>query len=152
MNELIWAIVVLAALVLVIAFIVRQVTGRHTPAFTTRPLPAGYLDAYQNRITELQAMFVDRPREAVAGARHMIEDLLVRLGYPTRLTEEERRTDLAGIDRRHGDLYRSATMLKADATTEELRRALQSYCDLARDLISRQSDQIRDRGRSEIAG
>lgn len=153
MNELIWAILILAAIVLVIAFVARQVSARRRPAFATRPLPIGYFSAYQTRIRELQGMFVEQPREAVAGARHLVEDLLVRLGYPTRLTEEERRADLASVERRHGDWYRTGMTLGADATTEELRRALRAYCDLARDLIEHaQPNRIGERGRKEIAG
>jgi len=155
MSEFIWAILVLVAIVLVVAFVARALVGRRpTPAFATRSLPVGYFNAYQTRITELQAMFVERPRESVASAKHMVEDLMVRLGYPTRLTEEERRTDLASVDRRHGDWYRLGTTLRSDATTEELRRSLQAYCDLARALISKaQPDHVRGHGsKPEIAG
>lgn len=154
MSEFIWAVVVLAAVVLVSAFIARAVAGRRAPAFRTRSLPVGYFNAYQARITELQAMFVEQPREAVASAKHMVEDLMVRLGYPTRLTEDERRTDLASVERRHGDWYRTGTTLRPDATTEELRRSLRAYCELARDLIDRaQPDRGREAGSApEIAG
>ena len=89
MTEFIWAVVVLAAVVLLIAFVARALTTRRAkPAFKTRALPVGYFNAYQTRITELQTMFVEQPRDAVAAAKHMVEDLMVRLGYPTRLTEE----------------------------------------------------------------
>lgn len=155
MNEFIWAVVVLAAVVLAVALIARAISGRRsTPTFRIRSLPVGYFNAYQARITELQTMFVDQPREAVASAKHMVEDLMVRLGYPTRLTEEERRADLASVERRHGDWYRTGTALRADATTEELRRSLQAYCELARSLIERaQPDPTRERdGTTEIAG
>jgi hypothetical protein len=155
MNEFIWAVVVLAAIVLVVAFIARAIVGhRAAPAFRPRSLPVGYFDAYQTRITEIRAMFVEQPRDAVAAARHMVEDLMVRLGYPTRLTEDERRADLASVERRHGEWYRTGTTLRTDATTEELRRSLQAYCDLARNLIDRaHPDHIAERGtKPEIAG
>ena len=154
MTEFIWAVVVFAAIILAIAFVARALAGRRaTPAFRTRPLPVGYFDAYQGRITELQTMFVEQPREAVAAAKHMVEDLMVRLGYPTRLTEDERRADLASVERRQGDWYRTGVTVKTDSTTEELRRALMAYCELARHLIkSAQPDHIRERGsKTEIA-
>lgn len=155
MTDILWTVVIAIAVLLLLAIVVRAVMGRRSrPAFETRALPASYLGAYQSRIAELQAMFVDHPREAVASAKQLVDDMTMRMGYPTRLTDKERLDDLASVDRRHADRYRTGLGLKADSTTEEMRRTLQSYLDLARDLLDRgtSSAEVEAQGRPEIAG
>jgi hypothetical protein len=136
MTDFLWAVVVVVAIVLLLAIVVRAITGRRPrPAFETRELPASYVAAYESRMTELQAMFVDHPREAVAGAKQLVEDMTMRMGYPTRLTDRERMSDLASVDRRHATRYKTGLELNPSSTTEEMRRALQAHLDLARDLL-----------------
>jgi hypothetical protein len=155
MRDVLWVVVVAVAIVLVLAIVVRAFSGRSRRAkFETRGLPASYYPAYQSRLTELQAMFVTHPREAVAGARQLVDDMMMRMGYPTRLTDRERLTDMATVERRHADRYKAGLNLKQDSTTEEMRRAMQSYIDLAHDLLNRSiPEQARElEGRREIAG
>ena len=154
MQEMLWVAVVVVAVLLVVAFIVRAISNRRgRPSFRTRSLPVGYFSAYQTRIQELQAMFVNQPREAVAGAKHMVDDLMMRLGYPTRLDERERMRDLAHVHRPLAEHYKAGVALKSDSTTEDLRRALQHYLDLARGLMDRaQPEHEEPAGRREIAG
>lgn len=155
MTDLLWAVVVVVAILLVLAIAIRAFTSRRArPAFETRALPASYTGAYEARMTELQAMFVNQPREAVAGAKQLVDDMTMRMGYPTRLTDRERLTDMASVDRRHADRYRTGLALKPDSTTEEMRRVLQSYLDLGRDLLgaSRQDRVAETEPRREIAG
>jgi hypothetical protein len=99
-------------------------------------------------------MFVNHPRESVAGARQLVDDIMMRTGYPSRLTERERLADMAAIERSHADRYRTGLALKADSTTEEMRRAMQAYLDLARDLLNRSipENEREVQGRREIAG
>ena len=154
MTNILWTVVIMIAVILLLAIVVRAVRGRRSrPAFETRALPASYLGAYQTRMTELQAMFVDHPREAVASAKQLVDDMTMRMGYPTRLTDKERMDDLASVDRSHADRYRTGLGLKADSTTEEMRRTLQSYLDLARDLLDRgtSSSAVDAETRPEIA-
>ena len=154
MTNILWTVVIVIAVILLLAIVVRAVRGRRSrPAFETRALPASYLGAYQTRMTELQAMFVDHPREAVASAKQLVDDMTMRMGYPTRLTDKERMDDLASVDRSHADRYRTGLGLKADSTTEEMRRTLQSYLDLARDLLDRgtSSSAVDAETRPEIA-
>jgi hypothetical protein len=155
MREILWLIVIAVAVILLVAIIVKAIADRrHRPAFEVRSLPASYLGAYQTRITELQALFVDRPRDAVAGSKQLVDDMIMRMGYPTRMTDRERLDDIASVDRRHGERYRMGMALKQDSTTEEMRRALQSYLDLARELLDRSAHEVgveRTR-RPEIAG
>jgi hypothetical protein len=155
MTELLWAVVVVVAILLLLAILVRVVTNRRgRPAFETRALPATYFAAYEARMTELQAMFVNQPREAVAGAKQLVDDMTMRMGYPTRLTDRERITDLASVDRRHADRYKTGVELKPDSTTEEMRRALQAHLDLGRDLLARGTPDrtVEAETRREIAG
>ena len=154
MRELLWVAVIAIAIILVLALIIRAIAGRRSrPSFETRELPASYVGAYRARMTELQSMFVDHPREAVAGGKQLVDDMTMRMGYPTRLTDRERMSDLAAVDRRHSERYQAGMVLKPDSTTEEMRRALQSYLDLARDLVGRETlVQAEAEPRREIAG
>lgn len=154
MNGIIWMVVIAIAVILLVAIIVRAVSARRSrPAFSVRALPASYVGAYQARITELQGMFVDHPREAVAGAKQLVDDMTMRMGYPTRMTDRERLDDMTSVDRRHGERYGVGLGLKTESTTEEMRRALQSYLDLCRDLLSRSGEEsaVEEQRRPEIA-
>jgi hypothetical protein len=155
MTEILWAVVVVVAILLLLAISVRAVTGRRPrPAFDTRELPASYLTAYEAQMTELQAMFVNHPREAVAGSKQLVDDMTMRMGYPTRLTDRERVTDLASVNRRHATRYKAGIELKPDSTTEEMRRALQAHLELARDLLAQGTPDrtVEAESRRQIAG
>jgi hypothetical protein len=155
MSQVIWAVVVVVAILLVLALVIRWLASRRsTPAFETRALPASYLGPYQTRMTELQAMFVNHPREAVAGAKQLVDDMTMRMGYPTRMTDNERMADMASVDGRHAERYRVGLALKPDSTTEEMRRVIQSYLDLARDLLGKAAPDrtVEAETRREIAG
>jgi hypothetical protein len=154
-QQLLWIVVIALAVILVLAFVLRAVSNRRSkPSFETRELPGSYYSAYETRMNELQAMFVGNPREAVAGAKQLVDDMTMRMGYPTRLTDRERLTDMSSVDRKHAEHYKVGLALKADSTTEEMRRALQSYLDLARDLLRRSTPGNEGSGekRPEIAG
>jgi hypothetical protein len=155
MTEFLWVVVVVVAILLLLAIVVRVVTNRRSrPSFETRALPTSYLEAYEARMTELQAMFVSNPREAVAGSKQLVDDMTMRMGYPTRLTDRERLTDMASVDRRHAERYQTGLELKPESTTEEMRRALQAHLDLARDLLGRGTPDrtTQTETRREIAG
>ena len=155
MTEILWAVVVVVAILLLLAIVVRAVTVRRSrPAFETRELPARYLTAYEARMTELQAMFVNQPREAVAGSKQLVDDMTMRMGYPTRLTDRERMSDLGSVDRRHATRYKTGMELKPDSTTEEMRRALQAHLELARELLLKGTPDrtVEAESRRQIAG
>jgi flagellar biosynthesis/type III secretory pathway M-ring protein FliF/YscJ len=153
MTDFLWAVVVVVAILLVLVLIVRAVAARRArPAFETRALPASYVGPYEARMVELRAMFVNNPREAVAGAKQLVDDMTMRMGYPTRMTDRERLADMAAVDRRHASRYRVGLELKPDSTTEEMRRVLQSYLDLGRELLGRRERTPAAESRREIAG
>ena len=155
MTEILWAVVIVVAILLLLVMVVRALAGRRPrTAFETRELPASYVAAYESRMTELQAMFVDHPREAVAGSKQLVDDMTMRMGYPTRLTDRERMSDLASVDRKHAARYKTGLELSPSSTTEEMRRALQAHLDLARDLIGKAAPDrtMEAESRREIAG
>ena len=121
----------LAVLALVTALATR---GRRS-APGIRPLPASLVDAYQSRLPEVERQFVSQPRESVAAAKLLVDDMLNRMGYPVRMANEERVRDLRGRRRAVADLYKQASNLKSDPTTEQLRQSLQDYLEIARKLL-----------------
>src|SRR3984893_7308737 len=130
---LIVAIVVIAVIVLaVVGFMSRR--GRRV-GFGTRALAVEDLEGREERIDEIERMFVHQPREAVAAARLQVDEMLTRMGYPVRLTAVERSRDLAHFNRGYADRYRTAGELRDDASTEEMRRALKGYLDTAREIV-----------------
>jgi hypothetical protein len=131
---LIVAIVVIAIIVLVVLALMLS-RRRERVGFEPRVLPPEELAGREQRIDEIERMFVNQPREAVAAARLLVDEMLTRMGYPVRLTAAERARDLAHFNRTHADRIRSAGAIRDDANTEEMRRALKAYLDTARDIV-----------------
>src|SRR5438132_5899015 len=131
---LIVAIVVIA--IIVLGLLAWMLTRRGERAgFEPRALPPEELEGREQRIDEIERMFVNQPREAVAAARLQVDEMLTRMGYPVRLTSAERARDLAHFNRAHAERIRSAGAIRDDANTEEMRRALKAYLDTARDIV-----------------
>lgn len=134
-HQLLWVVIVVAAIAILLGIALSGAIRQRRHPFQTRMFPANYIDPYDRRIAEIERMFVAQPREAVAAAKLLVDDMLTRMGYPVRISNEERVTDLRHYSRAHGDRYRTATTIRHDPSTEELRRALQAYLDTAHDLI-----------------
>ena len=136
-SQTVWLIVAVVAVVIVllVLFLVLRNRGQR-PRFEPRALPADEVETREGRIDEIERMFVSRPREAVAAARLLVDEMLTKMGYPVRLTANERARDLRAFNRAHSDRYRAAGELKDDANTEEMRRALKGYLDTARDIVA----------------
>jgi hypothetical protein len=134
-QGIVWVIVVIAAIVILALVIGAAVMRRTRKPFETRAIPADLVQTYETRIPEIEQMFVHQPREAVAAARQLVDDMLSRQGYPARMNPTERVRDIRYFDRGHSDRYRTAAMMKHDATTEEMRRSLRSLLDMARGII-----------------
>jgi hypothetical protein len=160
MHELIWVLVVVVAIAILLGVAIFGVVRRQRTPFPTQMFPENYVDPYERRIPEIEAMFVNQPREAVAAAKLLVDDMLTRMGYPARISNDERARDLRHNDRTMADRYRSAASLKNDPSTEDLRRSLQNYLAVARDLVakardhykSNQPEQRDEEPRPEIAG
>jgi len=134
MPELFWVAVVVAAIAILLVIALMGVMRRRRRPFPTHVFPENYVEPYERRIEEMERLFVSQPREAVAGARLLVDDMLTRMGYPVRISNEERVRDLRHFNRTHADRYGLASGLKANPTTEDLRRGLQAYLETARDL------------------
>lgn len=157
MHQVVWVVIVVAAIAILLGIALFGVLGRNRKApFETRLFPENYIDPYFRRIDEVERMFVNQPREAVAAAKLLVDDMLTRMGFPVRISNDERVRDLRHFNRTHSDRYRIATRLKSDPSTEDLRRSLQAYLETARDLVgeARKRYGTRDdaESRPEIAG
>jgi hypothetical protein len=124
-------VAVLVALMAVTA--VRRRGGRD---FEVRPLPAERIAPYRQRLDELETLFVTRPRQAVAGARQVIDDMLARMGYPDRLGRDDRVRDIALTNRGHARRYRIAVVVGERSSTEEMRQAMVHLLAMGRDLAA----------------
>ena len=104
-----------------------------------RPLDAAQRQNYIADWTDTKAMFVDDPMGAIAKADHLLADMMEQRGYP-----------MGDFEARHGDLtvrHRDVAKhyfegheiadraTRNEATTEELRRALQHYDRLFAELL-----------------
>ena len=137
MNQTLTVIVAVVIVVLLVVLVVVAINSRRGRAqFQFRPLPPDEIDAREARIDEIERMFVNQPREAVAAARLLVDEMLAKMGYPVRLTAHERARDLRHYNRAHADRYASAGALKDDANTEEMRRALKGYLETAREILA----------------
>lgn len=134
-REMLWVVVVVAAVAVLLGLALWSAVRRRRRPFETRMFPQNYVEPYDRRVAEIERMFVGQPREAVAAAKLLVDDMLTRMGYPVRISNEERVRDLRHYDRTHADRYRLASGLRSEPSTEDLRRSLQAYLDMARDLI-----------------
>ena len=124
------------------------------------PLPSGSRLAYSTQWRSVQALFVDRPVEAISQAEGLLEQVMAERGYPTSSFEEQ--ADLISVD--HPDVvqnYRIAhdVFLRsrgvprspdvpldlppdgAQLTTEELREGLLRYRSLFDELLGTDEQQ-----------
>ena len=122
--------------VLVALIAVTAVRGRGRRDFEVRPLPADRLAPYRQRLDELETLFVTRPRQAVAGARQVVDDMLAQMGYPARLGRDDRVRDIAFTNRGHASRYRTAVVVGERSSTEEMRQAMVHLLALGRDLVT----------------
>ena len=159
MQTWIWVIIALVVIAVLLGIAMAGMRGRRRAPFETHAFPANYVEPYTRRIEEIERMFVNQPREAVAAAKLLVDDMLTRQGYPVRMSPSERVRDMRYTDRSRADRYGAASAIKDNANTEEMRRALQHYLGIAKDLLGEARDhyskthEVEDgqRGR-EIAG
>ena len=106
--------------------------------FHIRPLTIAERDRFAGDWKEVKALFVDSPQEAMLRGDRLLADMMQTRGFP-----------MADFDRRYEDLtvnhgkvaryYREGHEIaerRADATTEEMRRALKNYEHLFDELVS----------------
>lgn len=108
-----------------------------------RSLSPAARESYERSWKDAQADFVDRPREALANADRLVQEVMRERGYPVD-DFEQRAADLSVDHPDVVDNYRSAhtTSTRArsgDASTEDMRRGMQHYRSLFDDLLEKHS-------------
>ena len=111
-------------------------------SFDIRPLTVVEHDRYADDWNETKALFVDSPVEAVSRADRLLTDVMNTRGFP-----------MSDFEHRHGDLTvkhkdtakhylagHEIAQRSSDATTEELRRAINHYEALFKDMTSDVAD------------
>ena len=104
-----------------------------------RDLTAADADRFADAWRAEQARFVDSPRDAIANADRLVNELMKTRGYP--MGDFEQRAADISVD--HADVvehYRAAHALaqkaeRGSASTEDLRQAMVHYRTLFEDLI-----------------
>jgi hypothetical protein len=140
----IWVGVAIALAVVVVLLAVIAIRRRgQRPNFEVRPLPADRLQPYAAQLDELERTFVTKPREALAEARQLVDDMLARMGYPARLGTADRARDVAYVNRNRGRRYRAAATVDERSTTEEMRRAMEHLMAVGRDLLAESESNAR---------
>ncbi len=116
-------------------------------AFDIRPLTSEERDRFTGDWKDTKALFVDSPVEAVSRADRLLTDVMTTRGYPM-ADFEKRHADLTV---QHGDLakhYLAGHQIadrSSDATTEELRRAINHYESLFGEMTGDIADDAEDR-------
>lgn len=107
--------------------------------YQLRPLTAEERDRFTAEWRNIQERFVDDPKDAIAKADHLVSQAVRTRGYPT--SDFERQTADLSVYYPHlvGD-YRAAHEIvvrseRDQATTEELRLAMQDYRNLFETIV-----------------
>lgn len=124
--------------------------------FDIRPLTGEERERYTGEWKETKALFVDSPQEAMLKSDRLLGDMMNTRGFP--MSDFDRRYEDLTVD--HGEVarhYRDGHEIAAkkdDATTEEMRRAMNHYERLFDELVSDVDDATHnasDRGVSATA-
>ena len=113
--------------------------AEHRDALEINPLPPGARERYVSEWQRMQARFVDDPAGAAREADILIQSVMQDRGYPTD-DLDQRVADVSVDHPRVVAAYRDAQRLTrasalGDATTEDLRRAMQQYRSLFDELV-----------------
>lgn len=113
--------------------------------FEIQPLPAAARQRYLEAWREVQAQFVDAPDASVARGHSLLRSVMGERGYPVE-DFEQRVADLSVDHPVVVEHYRAANTIaersaRGEATTEELRQALQHYRALFDDLLEAPADE-----------
>jgi hypothetical protein len=119
-----------------------------------RPLGRDARDHYADRWQQVQADFVDSPATAVTEADALVTEVMSERGYP--MDDFEQRSADVSVD--HPEVvesYREGHRLsrlsaRGEASTEDLRQALQHYRRLFDELLERSADEPIERERADL--
>jgi hypothetical protein len=119
-----------------------------------RPLGAEARDAYARSWQRASADFVDSPTTAVAQADALVIDVMRDRGYP--MDDFEQRAADVSVDHpevveRYREGHRiSQRAARGEASTEDLRQAMQHYRELFNELLEPPADEPATRERDEM--
>jgi hypothetical protein len=136
-NRYVLALAIIVVLVIA-AGVVMSRRGRG-PRLQLRDLSAQDSQRYADDFVAIERVFVDRPEQAAARARGVVEEVMRRRGFPDRIEPGQRIKDLAGHDREAARSLEAANLDLAEAggDTERLRRAVQGYRGVLQRLVGR---------------
>jgi hypothetical protein len=121
--------------------------------FEIRPLSAEARERYRASWTNVQAQFVDDPAGAITAADELVGSTMSERGYP--MGDFERRAADVSVDHPQVvERYRSAHGIarkneRGEATTEDLRQAMQHYRALFEELLEPAEDETLARDDAE---
>jgi hypothetical protein len=119
-----------------------------------RPLSADQRDRFTERWQRAQVDFVDSPATAVSQADALIIDVMRERGYPMD-DFDQRAADISVDHPEVVDRYReghriSQRAARGEASTEDLRQAMQHYRELFGELVEPAADEPMHDGRAEL--
>jgi len=113
---------------------------RRVDRLSIRPLPESERSRFATLWNQQQARFVDDPRGAVGEADHLVEEVMMRRGYPVAGDFDQKAADVSVDHPQVVENYRTAHRIAqrvetGDAGTEDLRRAMIHYRALFDELL-----------------
>lgn len=117
------------------------------------PLPPGEANRFAQAWRALQGRFVDNPKGALQEADDLVQELMIKRGYPM-ADFEGRAADISVDHPRVVEHYRAAQAIairdqRGEADTEEMRRAVVHYRALFDDLLEVEQPQPTRSGKSK---
>jgi hypothetical protein len=117
-----------------------------------RPLTPVARERYLSSWRDIQAQFVDSPQAAIAGADALIIAVMRERGYPVE-DFDQRAADVSVDHPQVVENYRTAHDIagrssREEASTEDLRQAMQHYRALFEDVLETQTDEPLSRERA----
>ena len=121
--------------------------GRRHESLDIKPLPEADRSAFADRWEQAQLSFLDDPRQAVATAETLVQQVMSQRGYPSQDDLAAQASDLSVEHARQLSNLRAAQEISlaaaaGRATTEDLRQAMVRYRALFADLLRAGTDEL----------
>jgi len=110
----------------------------HVDSMDLKPIPPEQKERFAREWQQAQALFVDRPEQAIREADHLVKEVMIAKGYPAE-DFEHRVADLSVDYPEMSASYRRIKQIKANGenslTTEEMRQAMMLCKGLFEELL-----------------